>query len=243
MIPRVRLIEFHPLADIIPPMEGTEFDELVADIKAHGLREPIDLYEGQILDGRNRYRAALAAGMSNEIQHHIINLDTYFDNDAAARAHVISKNLHRRHLTAELRRDLLVKLVAAQPEKSDRVIAAAAKVDHHQVARARKKGVATGTIVPVEKRVGKDGKARKQPAKKKRPPADKRDIAAKKAAVAADLQAKTVHDPIAPDEELLLLREFAQWFVSERARVAYDAKDRDEFRALFSRVKAVLGGA
>jgi hypothetical protein len=51
-------IGFHPLADMFPLIEGAEFDELVADVRAHGVLEPVWLYQGLILDGRNRYRAA-----------------------------------------------------------------------------------------------------------------------------------------------------------------------------------------
>ena len=52
----------HPHSEIFPLMEGDEFDGLVESIAKHGLLEPIVLYEGKILDGRNRYRAAREVG-------------------------------------------------------------------------------------------------------------------------------------------------------------------------------------
>jgi hypothetical protein len=36
---------------------------LVEDVRRNGVREPIWLFEGKILDGRNRYRAARVAGV------------------------------------------------------------------------------------------------------------------------------------------------------------------------------------
>ena len=53
----------HPLADLLPLIHGVEFDALVEDIREHGLRVPITIFDGKVLDGRNRVRACDAAGV------------------------------------------------------------------------------------------------------------------------------------------------------------------------------------
>jgi hypothetical protein len=49
---------FHPLSNKFPRMSDEEFKALIEDIRTNGLRQPITLYQGQILDGRHRYDAA-----------------------------------------------------------------------------------------------------------------------------------------------------------------------------------------
>jgi len=154
-------LEFHPLADAFPLLEGKAFEELVDDIKAHGQRESIILHEGMILDGRNRYRACRELG--------IAPWTTAFESIAAPddtpEAYVISVNAHRRHLTPEQKQAVLIKLRVANPEKSDRQLAAEAGVAHTTMSRATKQAEATGAIAPVKGRIGADGKKRKQPKK------------------------------------------------------------------------------
>jgi hypothetical protein len=150
-------LTFHPLAELFPLMEGEEFDALVADIKANGLCEPITLLDGKILDGRNRYRACLAAGVEPDI----IKGDGAIDDPAA---YVISANIRRRHLSAEQRRDLIAKLMKAQPEKSNRQIAKTVKVDDKTVGSVRRELEGRAEIPHVDQRT--DSKGRKQPARK-----------------------------------------------------------------------------
>jgi ParB-like chromosome segregation protein Spo0J len=172
-------LKFHPLANLFPLMEGAEFDELVADIKARGLCEHIIVYDGAILDGRNRYRACLAAGVKPTIERYEKGCPELKDPVAW----VISSNLRRRHLTPEDKIKILAQLVAAHPEKSDRKLAKEAGVSHPTMAKARREAEATGKALPVAKRVGADGKARARPAKKarKQPAKKARKQPAKKA--------------------------------------------------------------
>jgi len=56
-------LKFHPAADVFPLMQGEDLAALAADIKANGQKVPIVIYDGAIIDGRNRYNACLAAGV------------------------------------------------------------------------------------------------------------------------------------------------------------------------------------
>lgn len=87
-------IPFHPLADIFPLMHGQEFVDLKMDIKANGLHEPVILLDGQILDGRNRFRACQETGVKADFVEY---------NGPDPASYVISLNLIRRHLNESQR--------------------------------------------------------------------------------------------------------------------------------------------
>ena len=86
--------EYHELANLFPLMDESQYSDLVADIKENGLIESIILYEGKILDGRNRYNACNDAGVEPSFVE-------YEGEDALS--YVISLNLNRRHLNESQR--------------------------------------------------------------------------------------------------------------------------------------------
>lgn len=88
----------HNAANIVPCMTDAEFAELKADIAKHGQRDPLVLFDGKILDGRNRYRACTEL----DIDPSTITLDLH-DVGGDPIAYVISTNVHRRHLSASQR--------------------------------------------------------------------------------------------------------------------------------------------
>ncbi len=82
----------HELAEAFPRMDEFRLGTLVDSIETNGLREPIVLFEGKILDGRNRYQACLLAKVEPRFRD--------FDGDfEAALQYVIDTNLERRDLT------------------------------------------------------------------------------------------------------------------------------------------------
>lgn len=99
----VRPLQWHPVSDIFPLMEGEEYVALLADIAAHGLREAIWLHpDGRIIDGRNRYRACCELGLAPALRT--------WDGRGSLTAFVVSLNLHRRHLNESQRAMVAAKL-------------------------------------------------------------------------------------------------------------------------------------
>ena len=91
----------HKLSAAFPSMTPAEFEALVIDIRDHGQRDPIITYQGQILDGMHRYRACLECGKEPWIKP-----EPYSGIDPAG--WVLSRNLHRRHMSASQRAGAIV---------------------------------------------------------------------------------------------------------------------------------------
>lgn len=89
LLSQTQELTFHPYANVFPLLEGKEREELIADVRAHGVREAIWVCGGQILDGRNRWLAAKAANVPCATRE-------YQGDDPVS--FVVSLNLQRRHL-------------------------------------------------------------------------------------------------------------------------------------------------
>lgn len=87
-------LQQHPLSAAFPAMPENELGALVLDIETHGQREPGVVYQGMVLDGWHRYVACGRAGVEFK--------GIEFDGTDPV-AFVISRNAHRRHLTASQR--------------------------------------------------------------------------------------------------------------------------------------------
>lgn len=103
----------HPLSSLFPPMTAETFADLVASIRERGYDPafPIIMYEGQILDGVHRWRAAETVGVAPIVQAYAGENPLRF---------VLSANLDRRHLDASQRAMIAAKVTTMrQGERTD----------------------------------------------------------------------------------------------------------------------------
>lgn len=86
----------HEYANIYPLMQEDELKELAQSIKTNGLLQPIKLYEGKILDGRNRYWACQKVGIEPIFEQ-------WQGTPVEAILYITDLNEKRRHLTSSQR--------------------------------------------------------------------------------------------------------------------------------------------
>jgi hypothetical protein len=79
----------HPIADVWPMMDEAKLAELADDIRKNGQLVPVWLYEGKILDGRNRWAACKIAGVDPKTKEYAGDEPTAF---------AVSLNDRRRHM-------------------------------------------------------------------------------------------------------------------------------------------------
>lgn len=85
----------HKLSAAFPSMSDADFQALAEDIALNGLKQPVVIYEEQVLDGWHRYAACVKAGMTPKL--------TYLEQDEDPVSFVLSMNMNRRHLTVSQR--------------------------------------------------------------------------------------------------------------------------------------------
>src|SRR5947208_3279418 len=105
------MIKVHPVADIFPMLPEDELRRLGEDIKQNGLKEALTVQfsadEIYLLDGRNRLAGMELVGLkpddgwAEELHFHLFPRLQVISATVDSVAYVISKNIHRRHLTKE----------------------------------------------------------------------------------------------------------------------------------------------
>lgn len=104
---------FHEAADIFPAMSDEEFEAFKKDIAENGLQTPIvTLPDGNIIDGRHRWRACMETHTDPRYQVHNGNPWVY----------VISANLHRRHLSSSQRAMVAARIAVRTPGNRSKML-------------------------------------------------------------------------------------------------------------------------
>lgn len=99
---RIAGLEVHPAAARFPLMPLKELEELADDIKRRGQDQPVTMFQGKVLDGRNRLRACAIANVEPRLVE--------WQGDSAV-AFILAANVKRRHLDPSQRAMLAAELL------------------------------------------------------------------------------------------------------------------------------------
>lgn len=150
-------LKIHPAAELFPPMTEAEFLGLKEDIREHGQREDIVVWQGQLIDGRHRLRACRELGIEPQVAELMDETDPW--------QYVVSHNLHRRHLTTAQRAMVGDKLASrkqgekkpdsgiplSQPTQAEAAAMLNVSVDSVKQARKIRKTATPETVAAVER--------------------------------------------------------------------------------------------
>lgn len=128
----------HPYAELFPMFQAADLAALARDIQKEGLKEKITTFpfqdEPSILDGRNREAACFIAEVEPQYE-------PYQGSDPLG--YVLSRNLHRRHLSTDERSEIAAKLSTLREASDDALTEEAAAemlgVSRSSVQRAKRK--------------------------------------------------------------------------------------------------------
>lgn len=87
--------KLHPVCELFPLMNKSDFEALKADIQQNGIREPVVFWNGWLIDGKNRLLACEELGIECPRSE--------WDGRGSVVAWAVSRNLRRRHLTTSER--------------------------------------------------------------------------------------------------------------------------------------------
>ncbi len=123
-----RDFEVHPVAAMFPEFPPEEYANLRADIEANGVRFPVVVCGGWLVDGRTRLRACRDLDLEPPVQE--------LDEGTDVVEWIVSANVRRRHLSTSQRAVLAAQLADGEGVTLDDA-ASSLSVSRMSVARAR----------------------------------------------------------------------------------------------------------
>lgn len=108
----------HPVADSFPMLKKTVTDdskktaitlaELADSITENGLQVPMILFNGQLMDGRNRRAACEIAAKVEKLSHddYMVDVKDFLGTEDEADDYIFALNLHRRDITQSQRAEM-----------------------------------------------------------------------------------------------------------------------------------------